>query len=66
MEILLPQSLQIEVKKNGQVVRKMNVRRKSHYFSGNRDFNLKSSCKQKLLFYVQTNFHDLLLKNNKK
>ena len=23
-------------KKNGQVVRRMNVRRKSHYFSGNR------------------------------
>ena len=33
---LLPQIKQIEVKKNGQVVRRMTVRRKSHYFSGNR------------------------------
>ena len=33
---LLPQTLQIEVKKNGQVVRRINIRRKAHYFSRNR------------------------------
>ena len=36
IKILLPRSKQIEVKKSGQVVRRMNVRRKSHYFTGNR------------------------------
>ena len=36
IKILLPRSKQIEVKKSGQVLRRMNVRRKSHYFTGNR------------------------------
>ena len=33
---LLQQHKQIEVKRNDQIVRRMTVRRKSHYFSGNR------------------------------
>ena len=36
IKTLLPQALRVEVKKNGQVVRRVNVRRKSHYFTGNR------------------------------
>ena len=36
IKTLLPQSKQVEVKKSGQVVRRMTVRRKSQYFSGNR------------------------------
>ena len=36
IKTLLPQSKQVEVKKNGQVVRRVTVRRKPHYFSGNR------------------------------
>ena len=36
IKTLLPQIKQVEVKKTGQVVRRMTVRRKSHYFSGNR------------------------------
>ena len=37
LRTLLPQTVQVEVKKkNGQVVRRMKVRRKSNYFSGNR------------------------------
>ena len=36
IKTLLPKIKQVEVKKNNQVVRRMNVRRKSHYFSGNR------------------------------
>ena len=31
-----PQIKQVEVKNNRQVVRRMTVKRKSHYFSGNR------------------------------
>ena len=31
----LSETLQVEVRINGQVLRRMNVRRKSHYFSGN-------------------------------
>ena len=33
---LLPQTKQMQVKKNGQVLRTMNVRRKAIYFSGKR------------------------------
>ena len=33
---LLPQSKQVEAQKNGQVLRRMNVRRKSYYFSGSK------------------------------
>ena len=36
IKTLLPQIKQVEVKKTGQVVRRMTVRRKPHYFSGNR------------------------------
>lgn len=36
IKIVLQQTLQIDVKKNGQVVPRMNVRRKALYFSGNR------------------------------
>ena len=36
IKTILPQHKQIKLKKNGQVVRRMTVRRKSHYFSGNR------------------------------
>ena len=32
----LPQIKQVEVKKIGQVLRRMTVQRKSHYFPGNR------------------------------
>ena len=36
IKTLSPQIKQVEAKKTGQVVRRMTVRRKSHYFSGNR------------------------------
>ena len=36
IKTLLPQHKQIEFRKNGRIVRRMTVRRKSHYFSGNR------------------------------
>ena len=36
IKTLLPQRLQVEVKKNGQVLKRMDVKRKSHYFSGNK------------------------------
>ena len=36
IKTLLPQHKQIEVKKKTQIVKRMTVRRKSHYFSGNR------------------------------
>ena len=36
LKTLLRQTLGVEVKKNGQVVGGMNVRRKSHYFKGNK------------------------------
>ena len=36
IKTLLTQIEQVEVKKNGQVVRRMTIRKKSHYFSGNR------------------------------
>ena len=36
IKTLLPPIKQVEVKKNGQVFRRMNVRRKSHCFCGNR------------------------------
>ena len=41
IKTLLPQIEQVEVKKNGQVIRRMTKRKKSHCFSGNRslDFN---------------------------
>ena len=37
---LLPQSRVLELKKNGQVVLKMNVRRKNIYFSGRRHLQI--------------------------
>ena len=36
IKTLLTQIEQVEVKKNGQVVRRMTIRKKSHYFSENR------------------------------
>ena len=33
---LLPEPITVDVKKNGQVIRKMKVRRKTIHFSGNR------------------------------
>ena len=33
---LLPETKRVQVKKNGQVLRPMNVRRKTTYFSGRR------------------------------
>ena len=36
IKTLLPQHKQIGVKKNGWIVGRMTVRRKSHYFSGNK------------------------------
>ena len=36
INMFLPQQKQIEIKKNGQVVRKMIVRRVAHYFNGSR------------------------------
>ena len=36
IKTLLPQIKQVEVKKNGEVVGKMTVRRMSHYFPTNR------------------------------
>ena len=36
IKILLPRTRQVEVKKNNQVVRRINIRQKSHYFFGNR------------------------------
>ena len=36
IKTFLPQQKQIEVKKNGQAVRKMIARRVAHYFNGNR------------------------------
>ena len=32
---LIPQSRQVQVKKNGQIVRTMRVRKKAYYFNGN-------------------------------
>ena len=36
IKTLLPQIKQVEVKENGQIVRRMTVRRKPHYFFRNR------------------------------
>ena len=36
VKTLLPQTLQVEVKRNSQVIWKLNVKQKAHYFSGNR------------------------------
>ena len=47
IKALLPQHKQVELEKNGQVVRRMTVRRKSHYVSGNR----------RLRFELKNNFH---------
>ena len=35
IKTVLPQTVQVGVKQNGQVARRMNARRKSHYFTGN-------------------------------
>ena len=36
VKTILPQTLQVEVKRNGQVIWKLNVKQQAHYFSGNR------------------------------
>ena len=60
---LLPQTKQFEVKINSQVVSRVNIKRKTHYFSGSRRlqfynrllcFPLKSFiwyCKQTFVMY---------------
>ena len=71
IKTLLPQTKQFEVKINSQVVSRVNVKRKTHYFSGSRRlqfynrllcFTLKSfiwNCKQNFVMYywLKANFH---------
>ena len=49
---LLPQTKQAEVKNNGQVVRRMNVRQKSYYFSENRRLQFQSRKKLLCVYRV--------------
>ena len=65
IKILLPQTLQVEVKKNGQVLRRMNIRRKSHYFSGNRRLHCVKSVQIRNFFWSifsrsQTEYGEIL------
>lgn len=40
---MLPEQKSVEIKKNGQVIKTINVRRKSRYFSGRNRLTLKKS-----------------------